>query len=122
MSKKTVIMGATTNPARYAYLAAERLKAHNHEIVPIGIKKGQVFGADILDIRTMPHDKGIHTVTMYIGPQNQNEWEDYIISLEPKRIIFNPGSENPSLAQKASTKGIEVLNACTLVMLGNGLF
>ena len=99
MNKKTAILGATPNPARYAYLAAERLKSKNHDIVPIGIKKGEVF-----------------------GPQNQGEWEDYILSLNPKRIIFNPGSENPSLVRKASEKGIETINACTLVMLGNGLY
>jgi len=59
---------------------------------------------------------------MYIGPQNQAQWEDYILSLNPKRIIFNPGAENPSLAQKAANNGIETLNACTLVMLGNNLY
>ena len=122
MRKKTAILGATTNPARYAYLAAERLSAHNHEIVPIGIKKGAVFGHEILDLRQKPNISGIDTVTMYIGPQNQREWEDYIISLNPKRIIFNPGAENPSLAHKASENNIETINACTLVMLGNGLY
>jgi predicted CoA-binding protein len=122
MSKKTAIFGATTNPGRYAYLAAERLTAKNHEIVPIGIKKGQVFGEDILDIREKPQLDDIHTVTMYIGPQNQSEWEDYILSLRPKRIIFNPGAENPSLAQKATEQGVEVQNACTLVMLASSLF
>ena len=122
MSKKTAILGATPNPARYAHLAAERLKSNNHEIVPIGIKKGEVLGTEILDLREKPHVDGIDTVTMYIGPQNQGEWEDYILSLNPKRIIFNPGSENSSLVRKASEKGIETINACTLVMLGNGLY
>ncbi|MEQ6166619.1 CoA-binding protein [Ekhidna sp. MALMAid0563] len=122
MNKKTAILGATPNPARYSYLAAERLKSKNHDIVPIGIKKGEVFGTEILDLREKPHVDGIDTVTMYIGPQNQGEWEDYILSLNPKRIIFNPGSENPSLVRKASEKGIETINACTLVMLGNGLY
>ena len=118
MSKKTAILGATTNESRYAYFAAERLAKHNHPFTPIGIKKGSVLGEEILDLRTKPHIEDIHTVTMYIGPQNQKDWEDYILSLKPKRIIFNPGSENPSLAKKADEKGIEVLNACTLVMLG----
>jgi len=122
MSKKTAILGATTNPARYAYLAAERLTAKNHEIVPIGIKSGEVFGKQILDLRQKPKIEDVDTVTMYIGPQNQGEWEAYILSLQPKRIIFNPGAENPSLAQKASARGIETINACTLVMLASGLF
>ncbi|WP_425392386.1 CoA-binding protein [Ekhidna sp.] len=122
MSKKTVILGATTNPMRYAYLAAERLKAHDHEIVPVGIKKGDVFGEQILDLREKPTIDDVHTVTMYVGPRNQQEWEDYILSLNPKRIIFNPGAENPSLDEKANKKGIETLKACTLVMLSNKLY
>lgn len=122
MSKKTAIIGATPNPNRYAYLAAERLVSNNHEIVPIGIKKGEVFNQEILNIRETPAIQDIDTITMYIGPQNQGEWEDYILSLNPKRIIFNPGSENPSLSNKASEKGIDVQYACTLVMLGNGLY
>lgn len=122
MTKKTAILGATTNPNRYAYLAAERLTAKNHEIVPIGIKKGSVFGVEILDLKNKPHIDGIDTITMYIGPQNQSEWEDYILSLNPKRIIFNPGAENAGLADKANANGIETLNACTLVMLSNQLY
>ncbi|WP_258098335.1 CoA-binding protein [Marinoscillum pacificum] len=117
MSKKTVIIGATPNPTRYAYFAAGRLKENNHEIVPIGIKKGEVFNEEILDLKIKPAIEDVDTVTLYIGPQNQPEWEEYILDLNPKRIIFNPGTENPELAQKAESKGIEALNACTLVML-----
>jgi len=122
MSKKTAIFGATPNSNRYAFLAAERLSAKEHEFVPIGIKKGDVLGTPILDLAQKPNVNDIDTVTMYIGPQNQAQWEDYILSLNPKRIIFNPGAENPSLAQKAANNGIETLNACTLVMLGNNLY
>lgn len=122
MSKKTAILGASPNPNRYAYLAAERLLSKQHAIVPIGIKKGEVLGHEILDLKSKPSVSDIDTVTMYIGPKNQAEWEDYILSLDPKRIIFNPGSENPDFAQKAKQAGIEVLYACTLVMLGNGLY
>ena len=117
MSKKTVIIGATPNPTRYAYFAAGRLKENNHDIVPIGIKKGEVFNEEILDLKIKPAIEDVDTVTLYIGPQNQPEWEEYILDLNPKRIIFNPGTENPELAQKAESKGIEALNACTLVML-----
>ncbi|MEP1032707.1 CoA-binding protein [Ekhidna sp.] len=122
MSKKTAIIGATPNRNRYAYLAANRLVSKNHEIVPLGIKKGEVFGKEILDLRKTPSIANIDTVTMYIGPQNQGEWEEYILSLNPKRIIFNPGSENPSLATKAKENGIDVQFACTLVMLANDLY
>ena len=117
MSKKTVVFGASTNPSRYAYMAANKLHNYNHEIVPLGIKKGEVAGADILDLRTRPVIDHVHTVTMYMSAQNQSEWEDYILSIKPKRIIFNPGAENPSLQQKANEQNIETLEACTLVML-----
>ncbi|WP_420318226.1 CoA-binding protein [Ekhidna sp.] len=122
MSKKTVIFGATNNPMRYAYIAAERLKATEHELVPLGIKHGEVFGQSILDLRKKPTINNVHTITMYVGPKNQQEWEDYILSLNPKRIIFNPGAENRELAARANKQGIETLNACTLVMLSNGLY
>lgn len=115
--KKTVIIGATANPSRYAYLAAEMLTDYDHEIVPLGIKKGNVSGKEILDIRQKPAIEGVDTVTLYIGPQRQPEWYDYILSLKPKRIIFNPGTENDEFEQMAEEKGVEALEACTLVML-----
>lgn len=120
--KKTVIIGATPNPSRYAYFAAERLTNKEHPIVPVGIKKGQVAGQPILDLRQKPAVDDVDTITMYINPTNQQEWEDYIISLNPKRIIFNPGTENSGLEAKAAEKGIETLHACTLVMLGSGTY
>lgn len=115
--KKTMIVGATTNKGRYAYLAAEMLNDYEHDIVPIGIKKGEVFGEEILDIKEKPVIKDIDTITLYIGPQHQPEWYDYLISLKPKRIIFNPGTENREFEKKAEEYGIETLQACTLVML-----
>ncbi len=119
---KTAIIGATTNPTRYAYLAAERLQDKGKEFVPVGIKKGEVLGHEILDIQSRPQLENIHTVTMYVGAQHFNGYEDYVINLRPKRIIFNPGSENPTLESKAQEAGIEVVHGCTLVMLGTGQF
>lgn len=118
--KKTVIIGASPNPSRYAFMAAERLDGYGHEFVPVGIKKGEVFGEEILNLREMPSINDVDTVTLYIGPQNQPEWYDYILSLKPNRIIFNPGSENCELKLLAEKKGIEVVEGCTLVMLGVG--
>jgi uncharacterized protein len=115
--KKTMIVGATTNKGRYAYLAAEMLKDYDHEIVPVGIKKGEVLGHEIVDIKQRPDIKGIDTITLYIGPDHQPEWYDYLIGLKPKRIIFNPGTENREFELKAKEEGIETLQACTLVML-----
>lgn len=120
--KKTVILGATPNPSRYAFFAAERLINHEHPIVPVGIKKGEVGGHPILDLREKPHVEDVDTVTLYINPTNQQEWEEYILSLNPKRIIFNPGTENNRLQSKAAEKGIETLYACTLVMLSAGTY
>jgi len=87
------------------------------EIVPIGIKRGEVFGQPILDIHTRPMVNGLDTVTLYIGPRNQPPWYDYLLELQPRRIIFNPGTENEEFMKKASQAGIEVVEACTLVML-----
>jgi uncharacterized protein len=115
--KKTVIIGATTDRSRYAYLAASMLSSYHHEIVPIGIKKGELFGVQILNIFDKPTIEDVDTVTLYIGPQRQTQWYDYIVGLKPKRIIFNPGTENDTLEQLADEKGIEVIHGCTLVML-----
>jgi uncharacterized protein len=120
--KKTVIIGATTNPSRYAFTAAQMLTQKNIEFVPLGIKKGEIFGKEILDLNTKPKIENVDTVTLYLGSQNQKEWLDYIVSLKPKRIIFNPGTENPELYQLAKSNGIQYLNACTLVMLSTGQF
>ncbi len=120
--KKTVIIGATPNPTRYAFLAAERLTNHQHPVVPVGIKRGEVFGKEILDLREKPPVDGVDTITLYLNPTHQREWEEYILSLQPKRIIFNPGTENDRLAAKAADQGIETLNACTLVMLSASTF
>lgn len=119
---KTVIIGATPNQSRYAFMAAEMLNQYKHEMVPVGIKSGEVFGKPILDIRQKPVIDDVHTVTLYIGPQHQSEWYDYILNLKPKRIIFNPGTENSEFEKLAEDHEIEVLEACTLVMLRTGQY
>lgn len=120
--KKTVIVGASPNPARYAYTAAHMLTRYQHPIVPLSIKKGSVAGEQIINLREKPEISGVDTVTMYIGPQNQPEWYDYIITLSPKRIIFNPGTENKEFIQLARQNGIEPVLGCTLVMLQAGTY
>lgn len=118
--KKTLILGATTNPERYAYLAAHRLTAAGHPIVNIGIKHGEVAGVAIQRAGEPLPD--IHTVTLYIGPQRQPEYYDYILKTNPKRIVFNPGTENPELEALARQQGILTLEACTLVLLSTGQY
>lgn len=120
--KKTLILGATTNSNRYAFEAAKKLTQYQHEIVPVGIKKGEVFGKNILDKNADVSKEGIDTVTLYVGPRNQSEWYDYILNLNPKRLIFNPGTENPELQELAQKQGIETLYACTLVMLSTNQY
>lgn len=116
--KKTVVLGATDNPSRFAYKAVHRLQQHGHEVVPVGIRKSEVGGLPIITDKETAIE-GTDTVTLYVGPQNQPYWYDYIISLKPKRIIFNPGTENPVLEKMARENNIEALHHCTLVMLAS---
>ncbi len=121
MGKKTAIIGASANPARYSFLATNMLKEYDHEVVPLGIKAGEISGSTI--IADWPASiPNLNTVTMYIGPKNQPEHYAYILALKPKRIIFNPGTENPELSALVAIQGIETVEACTLVMLRTGQF
>lgn len=118
--KKTLVLGASDNPSRYAYLAVESLLKSGHEVVAIGKSESKVFGQKILT--GQPAVEQIDTITLYLNAKNQQPYYDYILSLNPKRIIFNPGAENQELEKLAKAKGIETLKACTLVMLSNKLY
>jgi predicted CoA-binding protein len=117
-NKKTLILGATPNSGRYAYLAANRLASHGHSIVNVGLKSGEVAGVPIEKPQAIHAD--IDTITLYVGPQNQPPLYDYILATKPKRIIFNPGTENTELQRLADAEGIETQYACTLVLLSIG--
>ncbi len=119
-NKKTLVLGASQNPARYSYLALNKLSANHHPVIAIGRKKGQVGEVEINTEQKLLTD--IDTVTLYLNPQNQKPYYDYIISLKPKRIIFNPGTENEELYELAKQNGIEVMEACTLVLLSTGQY
>ena len=116
--KKTVVIGASENPERYAYKAVVRLAAHGDEVVAVGLRDGTIGSIPITKEKNFI--PGVDTVTMYVGKRNQPAWYDYILSLKPKRIIFNPGAENEEFAAIARNNGIEVAEACTLVMLSVG--
>ena len=119
-TKKTLVLGASGNPQRYSYLAMERLQQGGHPVVAIGKKKASVNGIDIGTEQQPAND--IDTVTLYLNPAHQKAYYNYILSLKPKRIIFNPGTENKELEALASANGIQPVEACTLVLLSTGQF
>jgi hypothetical protein len=118
--KKTLVLGASNNPARYSYLALNRLREKGYPVIGIGKKKVKVGDVDI-DTEKRPYPD-IHTVTIYLNPANQKEYYDYILSLHPQRVIFNPGAENPELYDLLKTRGIQPIEACSLVLLSTGQF
>lgn len=120
MPKTTIVLGASTNPTRYSYLASQRLADAGHSVVPIGIRSGKIDNIEI--IVGQPVLDEVDTITVYLSPENQTGYYDYIINLKPNRIIFNPGSENPELVHLARKNGIESTIACTLVMLSTGQY
>jgi len=121
IEKPTLVLGASPNPDRFSYKAIKSLQRRNIPVVAIGKRSIEVNGLKIL--KGMPTDIGaIHTITLYLSSKNQIEYYDYILSLQPKRIIFNPGTVNPELAEAAKLKGIEVVNDCILVMINSGKF
>ena len=113
-------MGASENPSRYSFLAIKSLLTHNHSVVAIGKKAGSVHGIPIITDKQLFTD--IDTVTLYLNPSHQKQYYDYILSLNPKRIIFNPGTENNEFASLAKNNGIQVMEACTLVLLATVQF
>jgi predicted CoA-binding protein len=120
MMKKTLVLGGSIKPERYANKAINKLRNYGYPVVSIGIRSGTV--ADVEIETGFPDYKDIHTVTLYIGSKNQSPFYDYLIGLNPKRIIFNPGTESPELEALARNKGIETIEHCTLIMLSEGSF
>ncbi|PVD50306.1 CoA-binding protein [Terrimonas sp.] len=119
-NKKTLILGASSNPSRYSYLALNRLRNAGHEVEAIG-KKEENAGDVQIHKAPLPLTD-IDTVTLYLNPQNQKQYYDYIVSLHPKRIIFNPGAENEELEKIAEQNNIPTMQACTLVLLATGQY
>ena len=118
--KKTVVLGASGNPSRYSNLAIQRLRQHGHPVVAIGRKAAMV--GDVPVTTDKKDAEGVDTVTLYLNQDHQKEYYDYILSLNPKRIIFNPGAENEELAKMAKEKNIKPMEACTLVLLSTGQY
>lgn len=118
--KKTLVIGASENPERYSNKAIHALINHGHEVVAIGLRPGTVAGVPFNAEKKV--FEAVDTVTLYVGPQNQPEYYDYVIGLKPNRVIFNPGTENPEFIEKLKAAGIYPEVACTLVLLATGQF
>ncbi len=118
--KKTIVLGASDNPERYSNLAIKRLRAHGHPVIGIGKRKAMVEDVPVQTETSPVQD--IDTVTLYLNPNNQKAYYNYILSLNPKRVIFNPGAENPELEKLIKNRGINVQEACTLVLLSTGQY
>lgn len=119
-NKKTVVLGASPNPVRFSYKAVKALLRHEYEVVAVGFRKGEVEGEQILV--GQPEIENVHTVSIYIGSSRQTEYYDYILSMKPERVIFNPGTVNPEFMGKLKNSGIEPVSACMLVMLNDNEF
>jgi hypothetical protein len=118
--RKTLVVGASENEERYSNRAVKLLNKYGHPMIAYGMKEGNI---DSVEIKTeWPTDSDIHTVTMYIGSRNQASFYNDIIDLCPKRVIFNPGTENREFYQLLKDENIEVVENCTLVMLNHGVY
>ena len=118
--KKTLVIGASENPERYSYLAVQKLKKQGHSVIAFGRNSGKIEDTNI--ITQFPTEQNVDTVTLYINPDLQKQYMNDILLLHPKRLIFNPGTENTEFFQLAKANGIEPLEACTLVMLSTGQY
>ena len=119
--KRVVILGASDKPERYAHQAQQLLVRHGHEVIPVHPQLKEIEGvlvvADLAQV-----DGPVDTVTMYVGPAISSELSGKLIALKPRRVLFNPGSENPPLSTQLQATGIGVEEACTLVLLHTGQF
>lgn len=117
---RVLVLGASENPDRYSNRAIHMLLQEGFDVLAIGNRVGKVDSV-VIHKDAVPFEN-VHTITMYLGAPNQKGYYDYILSLKPKRVIFNPGAENAELQPILAANGIAFEEACTLVMLGMGVF
>lgn len=118
LPKKTLVIGASPNPERYAFKAVSDLKEHGHPVLALGLRTGEINGIPIFtDKKEIPN---LDTISLYVSAKNQADYLPYILQLHPQRVVFNPGTENPEIYPILQANNIEVLEACTLVMLSIG--
>lgn len=116
--KKTLVIGASPKPDRYSYQAVANLTTNGHETIALGNRNGEI-GPITITTEKLPFEN-IDSVSLYLSAANQGDYENYILNLKPKRVIFNPGAENPDFYERLDQSGIEAVEACTLVMLSIG--
>lgn len=116
----TVVLGASTNPRRYSYMAGNELVANGYKILPVGIKTGKL--ADVEIRRDYPLDIRIDTIAMYLSEKNQEQYYDLILKNPPSRVIFNPGTYNSYLEERLQSIGVETMKSCVLIMLSRGAY
>jgi len=120
MTKSTLVIGASLKESRYSNICVKTLVSGQFPVMAIGLREG--FINDISVQSGFPELQNIHTVTLYLGPHNQEPWYNYILKLNPERVIFNPGTENDEFADMLSNAGIEVVEDCTIMMVQGGRF
>ncbi len=118
--KKTLVLGASPNPLRFSNKMVKSLIRHGYEVIPLGIRQGEITGIKILIGK--PDLSNIHTVSLYLSPKRQKEYYDYILSLAPRRIIFNPGTHNQEFIEMARNNQIEAVTDCALIMIAKGIY
>jgi predicted CoA-binding protein len=118
--KRTLVIGASPNPMRFSHKMVKSLIRHGYEVVPLGLRKGEILGVNILTGK--PELENIHTVSLYINPERQRQYYDYITSLAPRRIIFNPGTVNHEFIKLAESNNIEAITDCSLIMIAKGIY
>ena len=118
--KTTLVIGASVKPNRFSNIAVRNLLQHKIPVFAIGLREDEIYG--VLIKKPFPQLENIDTVTMYIGVKNQPDYYNYILQLKPRRVIFNPGTENPDFERSLSEQGVEVVEGCTLIMLSDGTY
>jgi predicted CoA-binding protein len=120
MTKSTLVIGASLKDSRYSNIAVKTLVSKKFPVTAIGLREGYIDETHV--ITETPKLNDIHTVTLYLGPENQKTWYNYILDLNPQRVVFNPGTENDEFRDLLSSAGIETIEGCTIVMVQAGTY
>jgi predicted CoA-binding protein len=120
MTKSTLVIGASLKESRYSNMCVKTLVSGQFPVTAIGLREGTIDEIPVL--AGFPELDNIHTVSLYLGPDNQKTWYDYILKLNPERVVFNPGTENLEFQDILTEAGIEVIEGCTIVMVNSGTY